>query len=183
MNSRSQECHARRANAATLLAGIALAVAVFATPCAFAELGGAPTMGPSQRVANASRKAAAPAAADAGTASTANNWTMRETTLPDGLVEREYLNSDGVVFAVAWRGSHRPELSVLLGTQYATQMSRKARELRQQGRGSHGSTSQVDDTFAVHASAHQRSSTGIAWLPRLLPPGLDPDTLSVPQDS
>jgi Protein of unknown function (DUF2844) len=183
MNRWSQECHARRAKAATLLAGIALAAAVFATPCAFAELGGAPTLEPSHRVANASRKAAAPAAADTGTATPANNWTMRETTLPDGLVEREYLNSDGVVFAVAWRGSHRPELSVLLGTQYATQMSRRARELRRQGRGSHGSTAQVDDTFAVHASAHQRSSTGIAWLPRLLPPGLDPDTLSVPQDS
>jgi len=183
MNGKSRECHARRANAATLLSGIALAAAVFGTPCAFAELGGAPSMGPSQRVANASRKAAAPAATDAAKATTANNWTVRETTQPDGLVEREYLNSDGVVFAVAWRGSRRPELSVLLGTQYATQMSRRARELRQQGRGSHGSTSQVDDTFAVHASAHQRSSTGIAWLPRLLPPGLDPDTLSIPQDS
>lgn len=183
MNGKSRECHARRANATALLSGIALAAAVFGTPCAFAELGGAPTMGPSQRVANASRKAAAPAATDAAKATAANNWTMRETTQPDGLVEREYLNSDGVVFAVAWRGSRRPELSVLLGTQYATQMSRRARELRQQGRGSHGSTSQVDDTFAVHASAHQRSSTGIAWLPRLLPPGLDPDTLSIPRDS
>lgn len=167
------------------MGGLAIAAAALGTPCAFAELGGAPHLGPDQRVATPSRKIAAPAAANTATAAStaASNWTMREITLPDGLIEREYLNADGVVFAVAWRGSHRPELSVLLGTQYATQMSGRARELRQQGRGSHGSTSQADATFAVHASAHQRSWTGIAWLPRLLPAGVDPDTLTVPQDS
>lgn len=178
----SRKCHARHAKGPAVLAGLALALAaaVFGTPSAFAELGGAPTLGPGLRVAKESRKASDQATGSA-TAGTATSWSMREVTLPDGLIQREYLTTDGTVFAVAWRGSHRPELSVLLGTRYATQMSRNARELRRQGRGSHAMTSQMDETFAVRASAHQRSSTGVAWLPRMLPPGLDPNTLSIPE--
>lgn len=192
MSRESQQCHARHAPATALPGrlgpGLALAVAaLLATPSAFAELGGAPTLSPAQAVnaANAvgaeSRKAAVPAGNAA--ASGATNWSVREITLPDGLVEREYLTTDGVVFAVAWRGTHRPELSVLLGTHYATQMSQNARALRQQGKGSRGTTAQADATFAVQASTHQRSSTGVAWLPALLPAGVDPATLSIPQGS
>ncbi|WP_198088970.1 DUF2844 domain-containing protein [Variovorax sp. E3] len=189
MSRESQQCHARHAPATALPGrlglGLALAVAaLLATPSAFAELGGAPTLSPAQAV-NAvgaeSRKAAAPAGNAA--ASGATNWSVREITLPDGLVEREYLTTDGVVFAVAWRGTHRPELSVLLGTHYATQMSQNARALRQQGKGSRATTAQADATFAVQASTHQRSSTGVAWLPALLPAGVDPATLSIPQGS
>jgi hypothetical protein len=60
-------------------------------------------------------------------------------------------------------------------------MSLNARELRRQGRSSHATTSQMDETFAVRAFAHQRSSTGVAWLPQMLPSGVDPDALSIPQ--
>ncbi|MCR6476286.1 DUF2844 domain-containing protein [Variovorax sp. ZS18.2.2] len=182
MNSGSHNAslkrHAHRANGSALLRGLALAVAVSGAAPAFAELGGAPTLGLTQRVAAESRKAAAPTAGNAVT-ETSTGWSTREVTLPDGLVEREYLGADGTVFAVAWRGPHRPELSVLLGTPYATQMSRDARALRRQGRGAHGSTSQMGETFAVQASTHQRSSVGVAWLPRMLPPGTDPSALSI----
>lgn len=179
MEHGSRKRHAHRVERPALLAGLVVATAVFAAPSAFAELGGAPTMGAGQRVSIESRKAANQAAGSS-MAEAAASWSTREVTLPDGLVQREYLTANGTVFAVAWRGSHRPELSVLLGTRYATQMSRNARELRRQGMGSHGTTSQADETFAVHASAHQRSSTGVAWLPRMLPAGLDPNTLSIP---
>lgn len=183
MSRESQKCHARRASGPALLGGLVLAAAaVLGAPSAFAELGGAPALSPAQAVAAESRKAAAPAASNAAPGA-ATNWSVREITLPDGLVEREYLTADGVVFAVAWRGSHRPELSVLLGTRYATQMSRNARALRQQGQGSRAMTSQADTTFVVQASTHQRSSTGVAWLPPLLPTGFDPATLSIPQGS
>ncbi|SCX67297.1 DUF2844 domain-containing protein [Variovorax sp. EL159] len=194
MKSRSQKCHAHRAQRAALLGGFALALGAAGMPSAFAELGGAPTLSAAsarsvQRLAVESNKASSPATsteqATGGSATTGTtpSWTTRETTLPDGLIEREYLTADGVVFAVAWRGSHRPELSVLLGTQYATQMSRNARALRLQGKGSHGTTSQNDETFAVQASTHQRSSTGVAWLPKLLPAGVSPDALSIPPGS
>ena len=181
-HSGSHTCRAHHANGSALLRGLALAVAVSGAPPVFAELGGAPTLSPTQRVAVESRKAATPTTGSA-TTTTSTSWSIRELTLPDGLVEREYLTSDGTVFAVAWRGSHRPELSVLLGTLYATQMSRDARELRRQGRGAHGSTSQIGETFAVQASTHQRSSVGVAWLPRMLPPGTDPSTLSIAEGS
>jgi len=174
----SHPCHARRASRSALLRGLTLALAVSGAPSVFAELGGAPTLGPAQRVSVESRKTASPVAGNARTETPAG-WSTREITLPDGLVEREYLTADGTVFAVAWRGPRRPELSVLLGVQYATQMSRNARALRRQGRGAHGSTSQLDDTFAVQASTYQRSSVGVAWLPRMLPPGIDPNALSI----
>lgn len=203
MKSESHHCHAPGQRAPTLHAGLALsAIAAIAAagalyaPSAFAELGGTPTMGPGsqqpvqqvQRVVAASRKADNPAAgasAPAGSTTNASTvtsaWSMREVTQADGLVEREYLTADGVVFAVAWNGPHRPELSVLLGTRYATQMARNARVLREQGKGSHRATSQVEDTFVVQAATHQRSSTGVAWLPQLLPAGLNPAALSIAQ--
>lgn len=182
MQRGSRECHARVGDRPFVLVGLALAAAVFAAPSAFAELGGAPTLAASQRVAIGSRKAANQAAGTTTAESTAS-WSMREVTLPDGLIQREYLTADGAVFAVAWRGSHRPELSVLLGTHYARQMSGNARVQRQLGRGSHATTSQMDEEFSVHASSRQRSSTGVAWLPRMLPAGVDPDTLAIPQGS
>lgn len=198
MKSESQKRHACRTEATALRGRLALAVVAIAAgalgaPSAFAELGGAPTLSPAsqrpvQQAAAASSKAdnqtasTTPAASNTATGTTAD-WSMREVTQADGLIEREYLDADGLVFAVAWRGPHRPELSVLLGTKYATQMSQNARALRQQGKGSHGTTSQVDATFAVQASTHQRSSTGVAWLPQLLPAGVSPEALSIAQGS
>ncbi|MFM9923563.1 DUF2844 domain-containing protein [Variovorax sp. H27-G14] len=160
--------------------GLALAAATVFAPSAFAELGGTPTLGtvapqPVQRRADA----ASNKMATTEQASTATDWHTREATQADGLVEREYLTADGKVFAVAWRGPHRPELSVLLGMPYATQMSANARALRQQGQGSHRTTSQSDEAFAVRASTRQRLSSGVAWLPSLLPPGVDPGALSI----
>ena len=195
MKSGSHPCHARRTRGPALLGSLALAVAAAAAlgaPSAFAELGGAPTLSsanqhPVAQVVAESRKADSPAgtasAASGASAAPAATWTLREVTRDDGLIEREYLTADGVVFAVAWRGPHRPELSVLLGMRYATQMSQNALALRQRGKGSHGTTSQADATFAVQASTHQRSSTGVAWLPQLLPAGVSPDALSIPQGS
>lgn len=177
-------CGARSASGATLVRFVALAIAVSGASSAFAELGGAPTLPLAQRAAAESRKAATPNASNAATslaspASSSSSWSTRELTQPDGLVEREYLNADGTVFAVAWRGPRPPELSVLLGASYATQMARDARELRLQGQGAHGSTSQRSETFSVQASTHQRLSVGVAWLPHLLPAGTDPGTLSI----
>jgi hypothetical protein len=184
MERGSRERHARSTGKPSMRAALALATSVLATPFAFAELGGTPTLAPSQRVDAVSRKAAGAEAtgAAARTESTAS-WSTRETTSDDGLVQREYLTVDGTVFAVAWRGPRRPELSVLLGTRYARQMSENARAQRQLGRGSHATTSQMDETFAVHASSHQRLSAGVAWLPRMLPAGVDPDSLAIAQGS
>lgn len=184
MERGSRERHARNAKMPSTLAALALAASMFATPIAFAELGGAPTLAPSQRIDAVSRKAAAAEATGAAARTeSAAGWSTRETTSDDGMVQREYLTADGTVFAVAWRGPRRPELSVLLGTRYARQMADNARAQRQLGRGSHATTSQADQTFAVHASSHQRLSAGVAWLPRMLPAGVDPDSLAIAQGS
>ncbi len=117
MKSRSPQCHGHRVETRGWLGGLALAAATVFAPSAFAELGGAPTLGtvapqPVQRRADA----ASNKMATTEQASTATDWHTREATQADGLVEREYLTADGKVFAVAWRGPHRPELSVLRPT-------------------------------------------------------------------
>lgn len=193
MKSRSPQCHKRRVGKRGSRGWLGLVFALVAAMSlaspAFAELGGSPTLGAAapqpvrQRADAASNKASSTPQASTEQTGTATGWTTREATLADGLVEREYLTADGKVFAVAWRGPHRPELSVLLGTPYATQMSRNARELRRQGQGSHRTTSQSGETFAVQASTHQRLSSGVAWLPSLLPSGVDPNALSIAQGS
>lgn len=142
----------------------ALAAALACASPAFAELGGAPTLGPSDTGPGA--------AAAAG-------LQVRQITRADGGVEREYLGADGVVVAVAWRGRFAPALSALMGTRYLTQMTQQARALREQGLGSHHMTSQSGPTFAVNATATQRLWSGVAWLPPLLPAGVDARSLSI----
>ncbi|WP_052420858.1 DUF2844 domain-containing protein [Paraburkholderia ferrariae] len=155
------------------------------TPAAFAELGGMPTLGGAapQTSAPAASRAKEVAHATDSTAGAATSsafaWSSRETTLANGTVEREYVGADGLVFAVAWRGPRRPELSTLLGAGYATQMAQSARLMRKAGLGSHSVTSLAGGTFAARAIVRQRYSAGIAWLPQKLPAGVKPDALGI----
>jgi hypothetical protein len=154
-------------------------------PTACAELGGTPTLASATpqvssavaaRAREIARATSAPQSAGQGATPA---WNVRETTLADSTVEREYVGSDGTVFAVAWRGPRRPALSALLGAGYATQMAQAARVLRQEGQGSHGVTSQAGGTFAARAVVRQRYSAGVAWLPQKLPAGVSPDALGI----
>ncbi|WP_322015242.1 DUF2844 domain-containing protein [Paraburkholderia sp. J12] len=172
---------------AAAVAGVALLGLAGMTPAAFAELGGMPTLSAAapqtaaqsafraREVANATDNTAGGAA----NASSSSVWSTRETTLADGTVEREYVGADGLVFAVAWRGPRRPELSTLLGAGYATQMAQSARLMRKAGLGSHSVTSLAGGDFAARAIVRQRYSAGIAWLPQKLPAGMKPDALGI----
>ena len=83
---------------------------------------------------------------------------------------REYLSSDGTVFAVAWQGRFAPDLQQLLGTyfdqyaagvkaQKATYVGRRPLHLELPG-------------LVVHRSGHLRAESGRAYIPEQVPPGV-----------
>ncbi|WP_081070887.1 DUF2844 domain-containing protein [Burkholderia territorii] len=155
-----------------LSALLAVAVAVSA-PSAHAALGGSPmvlsftdealTVRTERRMANAR-------ALDSGDAATAAGFSVRETTLSSGTVVREYLDSNGTVFGVAWQGPVKPNLVDLLGS-YFHQFSAGVREYR----AAHGVRAPVainSDTLVVRMGGHMGSFSGQAWLPSALPSGV-----------
>lgn len=187
LNARGRE-EVRLARVAPKRLLFAAAMAFLATtgaPAAFAELGGTPSLAsaPPQVASQVSAHVREVARATNLASGATPAWSVRETTLADGTVEREYVGTDGLVFAVAWRGPRRPALAALLGTGYATQMAQAARVLRKEGLGSHSETSQAGDTFAARAIVRQRYSAGVAWLPQKLPVGVSPDALGIASDT
>jgi hypothetical protein len=160
---------------------LALAIAaLIAATAAHAELGGAPTlsdMAPAPR-AMAARQQTTGATQLAASAASAS-YTARQATLPYGTVEREYVGQDGTVFAVAWRGPHRPSLTALLGAGYATQASQMARAAIEKGQGSRTQAGVSNAQLGVRAIARQRFSEGVAWIPSKLPAGVSVDSLEL----
>lgn len=105
---------------------------------------------------------------------TAAKWTVQETKT-DGMTIKEYVDADGNVFAVSWRGINKPDLSLLLG-QYFEEFSAAEKEIpkklgRQpvQVKGSH---------VTVRRSGHQRDMRGFAYLPDKLPNGVTVEELT-----
>jgi hypothetical protein len=88
-----------------------------------------------------------------------------------GIRVREYASSkDGRIFGVAWDGPVKPDLRQLLGPQYferyvkATQGVGKVRGVREINQGG----------FVLRVSGHMRHLVGAAWVPALVPEGMDP---------
>jgi len=74
------------------------------------------------------------------------------------------------VFAITWQGPAVPDLRSLLGAYFAQLASRVSS-------GSHHSMRFVGDDFVVRSMGHGRSHSGRAWVPSLVPSGLDIDSL------
>lgn len=96
-------------------------------------------------------------------------WTSGLTTV------REYLNADGTVFAVTWKGPKRPDLSVLLGS-YSSEYNdaSKSRESSSRGR---KETVVRTTNIVVRRGGHMRALHGRAYVPNLAPADTDPETL------
>jgi hypothetical protein len=92
-----------------------------------------------------------------------------ELTLPSGIVVHEYVSPSGAVYAIAWSGSRAPNLNELLGAYF--------RQFKPQGAGAHHAMSLHGQDFEMEAMAHRGAFTGHAWVPSLVPPGIDARTL------
>jgi hypothetical protein len=149
--------------ARTLLAAV-LALAVPAG--AAASLGGTVTSVEADRV---HMKAALVGIARSGP------YTVHTILSPTGTTIREYYGSDGVIFGVAWQGEWQPDLRQLFGAyftpyQQALQTARRARRSR-------GPVAVDEGTLVVRIGGHLHSVAGIAYVPRLLPAGVNPGVI------
>jgi hypothetical protein len=102
--------------------------------------------------------------------------TTHEISLADGSGIKEYVNASGQVFAVSWRTRLKPNLEALLGAQYAAlsaaaleQPSGVASMKRQQ--------SVRLSNLVVHQGGRVNAFAGVAYVPALVPTGVDADAL------
>jgi hypothetical protein len=94
-----------------------------------------------------------------------------------GTTIREYVNAEGVVFAVAWSGMANPDLGPLLGA-YAGEYRAAARAARGSPRAGGRRGLRVSGPHVVvDRWGHMRDRHGRAWLPDLLPAGVNVDAL------
>ncbi len=109
-------------------------------------------------------------------------YVLHEITSPSGTVVREFVSPQGAVFGVAWEGQFPPDLQSLLGPYY--QQAQKAQEKSQQQQGSQQQPRArrapiVIETpgLVFYETGHVRSFHGQAYVPQLIPPGVQPSDI------
>ena len=100
------------------------------------------------------------------TTSTAS-YTVHEIQGATGTVVREYVSSDGAVFAVTWQGPWLPDMHQLLGS-YFDQYS-QALKAQTGGRMARHPLVIEEPGLTVEMGGHSRFFTGRAYLPDRLP--------------
>ena len=100
----------------------------------------------------------------------AHTYVMHEITAPTGGVVREYVSPAGVVFGVAWEGQFPPDLQQLLGPYY--QQAQQAASSAQQQRGRRAPVVIETPGLVMYQTGHVRSFHGQAYIPQLVPPGV-----------
>jgi Protein of unknown function (DUF2844) len=88
--------------------------------------------------------------------------------LPNGVQVHEYLSPSGAVYAVTWSGPRVPDLRELLGPYFAQLEGRRSN-------GAHNQMTLSGADLEVRSVGHGRSFSGRAWVPSLVPPGVDVD--------
>jgi len=103
------------------------------------------------------------------------SYTVQELKDPSGTVVREYVSPEEKVFAVAWQGPFLPNLRDLLG-QYFTAYSQalQAAKARHPGR---GPVNIQQPGLVVQSGGHARAFTGRAYLPSLMPQGVQAEEI------
>jgi hypothetical protein len=109
--------------------------------------------------------------ASSTTSSASSSYTVRETTLGNGTVVREYLAADGSVFGIAWRGPQMPDLNDLLGS-YFPQYVAGVKAVRAARGGARGPVSVDQSGLVVRSGGHMGAFSGQAWLTPALPAGV-----------
>jgi Protein of unknown function (DUF2844) len=94
------------------------------------------------------------------------NYQMHEIQLPSGTVLREFVDSAGTVFAVAWSGPAMPNLQQTLG-RYFDNYAAAAKDNPNRRR--HVQIRQSD--LVVESAGHMRAFSGRAYLPQSIPAG------------
>jgi len=98
---------------------------------------------------------------------TAAAYTVHEIQGASGTVVREYVSSEGKVFAVAWQGPWLPDMRQLLGNCF----DQYTAAIKSQSGGRIGRRPLVIEQpgLTVEIAGHSRSFTGRAYIPEQMP--------------
>jgi hypothetical protein len=83
---------------------------------------------------------------------------------------REYVDENGKVFGIFWKGIAQPDLTQLLGNYLGDYQTANKRAVRQLGRRS--SSKLTGDHMVIERFGHMRAVRGRVYLPALLPSGV-----------
>lgn len=92
----------------------------------------------------------------------------------NGITIKEYVTLDGKVFAVRWKGLSQPDLKTLFGAYYTEFENADKKRVK---RRSHRSVSIRTSKIVVLRSGRMMDLHGLAYVPELVPPGINPKRL------
>jgi hypothetical protein len=101
-------------------------------------------------------------------------YDIEEITSDSGMRVREFLNRDGIVFAVTWSGPVVPNLRTLLGSSFESYIKGLG-ALKHPG--TQRSLRLASGDLIVESGGHMRAYGGRAYLPPLIPAGASPADL------
>jgi hypothetical protein len=104
-----------------------------------------------------------------------DTFALHEIRSASGTMIREYVNASGTVFAVAWDGPWLPDLRQVLGEHFDRYQS--AMRSRQRARTGRRAVVINEPGLVVQMSGHPRAFTGRAYVPALMPAGVQPESL------
>jgi hypothetical protein len=102
-------------------------------------------------------------------------YTVHEITAAGNTIVKEYVSPAGKVFAITWHGQFIPNMQQLLGT-YFDQYAQAAKEQRESHPGRHPLNFQQSG-LVVQSGGHMRSYMGRAYIPDMVPQGVNVDAL------
>lgn len=97
-----------------------------------------------------------------------SGYMLHEMQSATGTTIREYVSSNGTVFAVAWKGAYPPNLKQLLGSEY--EPYERAMNTPN-GRIGHGPATIRLPNLVVQLSGHMGDYSGRAYIPYEVPAG------------
>lgn len=102
-------------------------------------------------------------------------YGVEQMTTACGIAVNEFVDREGRVFAVTWRGRRPPDLSVLLGSYFA-QYQDAANAGGLTAHGLHHASVRGSDVV-VETAGHMRDMWGRAFVPAMVPPGVEPSEI------
>jgi hypothetical protein len=105
----------------------------------------------------------------------AEAYSVHEITASANTVVKEYVSPAGKVFAITWHGQFIPDMQLLLGTYY-DQYAQAAKAQRESHVGRHPVNIQQPG-LVFQNGGHMRSYIGRAYVPEMVPQGVNVDAL------
>jgi hypothetical protein len=102
-------------------------------------------------------------------------YTEQTTTLETGTVMREFVNAQGLVFAVSWTGPVLPDLGALFGDYFQHFRAEAERNRASRKRGAPIALS--SDAVVMVSRGRMGHFSGHAYVPALIPTGVNIDDL------